>query len=64
MIYVIQSNGKGNGNADSITFLTFLSNQEALKHIALFERKNSDGNKYWTRFDFVEAGDFVENCSE
>lgn len=64
MIYVIQSNGKGDGRADYVKLLTFLSDQEAKKHIAKNERKYSDGNKYWVRFDFVEPGVTIENCSE
>lgn len=56
MIYVIKSTGKGRDScADRFQFLTFLSQREAEKHINANTQKCSDGHKYWTRFDIVEA---------
>jgi len=64
MIYVIQSNGKGDGNADSVTFRVFESTQDACNYVDIHEKKYSNGHKHWVRFDIVEPGDVVENFSE
>jgi hypothetical protein len=63
MIYVIQSNGKGQGKADTIKLLIFPAYKDAFDHIDINERRNSDGHKHWTRFDIVEPEVTVENYS-
>ena len=64
MIYVIQSSGKGIGYAVTVMLRTFLSDDEASKYISENTRKQSEGHKYWNRFDIVEPGQSVENYSE
>lgn len=64
MIYVIESKGKGQGKADTVMLRTFLSMQEFHKYAETKEMKQSDGHKYWTRFDIVEPGEEIENYSE
>lgn len=64
MIFVLESNGKGNNPADYVTLLTFDSLVDALTFIKSKEKRESDGHKYWTRFDIVEPGERIENYAE
>jgi hypothetical protein len=64
MIYVIESKGKGDSRADYVTLRTFLSEREANVYIQKYTQKNSDGHKYWTRFDIVEPGERIEPYAE
>lgn len=64
MIYVIESQGKGDSHADYVRLLTFLSAREVNLHIKSSTEKNSEGHKYWTRFDIVEPGETIEPYAE
>jgi hypothetical protein len=64
MIYVIQSNGKGESPADFVTLLTFPSYEVAEQYIGNKTQKNSEGHKYWTRFDIVNPGQQIEPYAE
>jgi hypothetical protein len=64
MIYVIQSNGKGESPADFVTFLTFPSYEVAEQYIDKNTQKYSDGHKYWTRFDIVNPDQQIELYAE
>ena len=64
MIYVIESQGKGNGRADTVMLRTFLNDNEAANYVSLNVKRFSDSHKYWVRFDIVDPGEKVENNAE